>query len=56
LPSAVNVMLKLSNVSDFRRFLLGKELEPVKAARDLGVTLDSSPVPELSFLPAPYRG
>ena len=25
-----------AKVSDFRLFLLGKELEPVKAARDLG--------------------
>ena len=31
-----------AKVSDFRLFLLGKELEPVKAARDLGVTLDSN--------------
>ena len=31
-----------AKVSDFRLFLLGKELEPVKAARDLGVTLDLS--------------
>ena len=27
-----------AKVTDFRLFLLGKELEPVKAARDLGVT------------------
>ena len=31
-----------AKVSDFRLFLLGKELEPVKAARDLGITLDSN--------------
>ena len=31
-----------AKVSDFRLFLLGKELEPVKASRDLGVTLDSN--------------
>ena len=31
-----------AKVTDFRLFLLGKELEPVKAARDLGVTLDSN--------------
>ena len=31
-----------AKVSDFRLFLLGKELEPVKAARDLGVTLHSN--------------
>ena len=31
-----------AKVSDFRLFLLGKELEPVKAARDLAVTLDSN--------------
>ena len=31
-----------AKISDFRLFLLGKELEPVKAARDLGVTLDSN--------------
>ena len=31
-----------AKVSDFRLFLLGKELKPVKAARDLGVTLDSN--------------
>ena len=31
-----------AKVSDFRLFLLGKELEPVKALRDLSVTLDSN--------------
>jgi len=31
-----------AKVSDFRLFLLGKELEPVNAARDLGVTLGSN--------------
>ena len=31
-----------AKVSDFRLFLLGKELESIKAAKDLGVTLDSN--------------
>jgi len=31
-----------AKVSDFRLIPLGKELEPVKAARDLGITLDSN--------------
>ena len=31
-----------AKVIDFRLFLLGKELEPVKAGRDRGVTLDSN--------------
>ena len=31
-----------AKVSDLSLFLLGKELEPVKAAGDLGVTLDSN--------------
>ena len=30
-----------AKVRDFRLFLLGKELEPVNATRDIGVTLDS---------------
>ena len=29
-------------ISDFKLFILGKQLESVKAARDLGVTLDSN--------------
>ena len=30
----------IAKINDFRLFLLGKELKPVKAAKDLGVTLD----------------
>ena len=45
-----------AKVSDFRLFLLGKELEPVKAARDLGVTLDSNLTynEHISFLLYPH--
>ena len=31
-----------TKVIDFKLFLLGKKLEPVKSARDLGVILDSN--------------